>query len=679
MKNINLFASLEVMKIAEELKRKDVVDWNYVMNAVRMLNAASKYEYVITDGGRPEGEGWEKTPHPKVPNSWRRVRKPGNNKPAPETTPESKPSRNFPKASYSQIPEDVRDSMENTMIMADNPDLEDIKNYMYNLSTGKSISSAVDDLMNTNYLDTSGADQIHAFGDDSYGKSAPARKYLSNLACQVMNTKPDGYCINETNELTPDELVQGEQFVRANQLAAYMAGLVDKDGYITAYRGTNNQYKDGKYNGTNCESWTVNPLKSFYGENQLLKAKIPVERVIGCFAGTGENLYVCDENEITVNTYGLDFQCEQIAEGENYVQKERIVKNEALTAAGNIRDNILNIMKTENPMNNEPETNKKPEPALNPVPQSLPESLEARALMAADEETSSEMLDKLALDDDWWVRANTAGNSNTSANTLDLLADDEQMVVRKTTAKNPHASEESLIKLAQDHYAAVRQNVANNKNSTKKVLQLLLNDKDEKVATAARKNYQEKGFGENQNITSSKKEGKMSDFNSKKLNNLAIRIGAETMYRYDPNHKNRPHEGGYWRETDKGWSRIQKPHSLGTDDLSRRLQNQLDEDSPDMDELDSIYNNPGATDKMKKDIDSFKEKRKKLDLAQSDTISDDDAEWLMGDEDDDVRESLAQNQYTPLSVLQELMNDRSRFVRDFAQETYDGVMESRVD
>ena len=56
----------------------------------------------------------------------------------------------------------------------------------------------------------------------------------------------------------------------------------------------------------------------------------------------------------------------------------------------------------------------------------------------AENSTSPAELEKLAEDDDYYVRSAVAENPNTPASMLDKMADDEERYVRQNVARNPY-------------------------------------------------------------------------------------------------------------------------------------------------------------------------------------------------------------------------------------------------
>lgn len=104
--------------------------------------------------------------------------------------------------------------------------------------------------------------------------------------------------------------------------------------------------------------------------------------------------------------------------------------------------------------------------AFNVIFEELPESEEVQALckLAADKNTSIDILAKLALDKNEIVRYAVSKNNNTPKEILVKLAEDEKKNVRGGVASNPCASAEVLIMLSNDDIA-IRLLVAKHKNT----------------------------------------------------------------------------------------------------------------------------------------------------------------------------------------------------------------------
>ena len=83
------------------------------------------------------------------------------------------------------------------------------------------------------------------------------------------------------------------------------------------------------------------------------------------------------------------------------------------------------------------------------------------------------VLENLASDKDYNVRAAVAFNENTPNRILEKLAEDEEDFVRETVASNENTSNDALEKLADDISWRVRLNVAKNINTSPSILEYL--------------------------------------------------------------------------------------------------------------------------------------------------------------------------------------------------------------
>jgi len=88
--------------------------------------------------------------------------------------------------------------------------------------------------------------------------------------------------------------------------------------------------------------------------------------------------------------------------------------------------------------------------------------------VAIHRNTSPEVLDRLAIDEDWGVRYWVATNPNTPSEALERLANDDDYCVRCGAAKNPNTTPEALERLADDEEWVVRQFTADNPNYKRK-------------------------------------------------------------------------------------------------------------------------------------------------------------------------------------------------------------------
>ncbi|MBR1802630.1 MAG: hypothetical protein IJ777_01475 [Clostridia bacterium] len=74
----------------------------------------------------------------------------------------------------------------------------------------------------------------------------------------------------------------------------------------------------------------------------------------------------------------------------------------------------------------------------------------------ARETTNGEVLEQLAHDVEWLVRAAVANNRHTFSSTLEKLSDDSEWIVRRNVANNANKSLATKKKLAQDENKDVR-------------------------------------------------------------------------------------------------------------------------------------------------------------------------------------------------------------------------------
>ncbi len=108
--------------------------------------------------------------------------------------------------------------------------------------------------------------------------------------------------------------------------------------------------------------------------------------------------------------------------------------------------------------------------------------------LAQNPKTSSEVLMKLANNEDNNIRMSVAKNPNTSVEILEKLANDKDWQIRLIIAKNQKAPKEVLMKLADDKDNAVKESVASNSNTPIKVLEKLADDKDWQIRIIIAKN-----------------------------------------------------------------------------------------------------------------------------------------------------------------------------------------------
>lgn len=627
MKNINRFASLNVMRIAEEILR----DGNspVIKELVSALTAASEYEYVITDGGKPEGEGWEKSPYSDNPNSYRREK--GRYHDAPKRKSELR--EELQSITYDDIPENAKKIM-GKLIDAEKLDDHQLDIYTQDMMRDKSISQFISDDMDYYYLESNEAKLVKNFGDSSYERDSSVRRELSNIACQIMNAPPDDYSIDKTWDVDEETLENARKFILANQKAAYMTGLVDEDGYILAYRGTNGQIDShGNYIGANCESWAVDPLNAF-PEKNFIKAKIPVSRVIGCSLGN-KDLYPCEESEITVNTAGLDLEIENLnANRQNEFYK--IKSKEGNKVAEKIKENLLRLQGQRKENKNGIEDNRTLEQKK--LDDYLKKTKNDKVSVSKDKETPSDILEILSEIQSKEIRLNVAKNQSTSTGTLEKLSDDKDEMIRRNVAGNSNTSEDILRKLSQDESWSVKEMVSQNKNTPSDALEHLSKDENYSIR---------RGVAGNPNVTENILRALSKDHSSE------VRMKVT-------NNQNTPPDvlkilgNDYDNEVRRGVAG--NPHTPPDtlENLSRDHMTKVKME---------VAKNSSATEKaldiLAKDKDFFIRQF----AAGNPNMSGETLEMLAKDEMDGVREAVASNEKTPSNVLDSLAEENSSSIK----------------
>lgn len=118
------------------------------------------------------------------------------------------------------------------------------------------------------------------------------------------------------------------------------------------------------------------------------------------------------------------------------------------------------------------------------MPKESAESREERAVNSA----SPEELEKLAEDEDEYVRSSVAENANTPVSVLEKLAEDEDNLVRETVAGNANTHVSLLEKFAEDENEDVRSSVGWNNNTPVPILEKLAEDESEWVRMMVARN-----------------------------------------------------------------------------------------------------------------------------------------------------------------------------------------------
>jgi chemotaxis family two-component system response regulator Rcp1 len=123
------------------------------------------------------------------------------------------------------------------------------------------------------------------------------------------------------------------------------------------------------------------------------------------------------------------------------------------------------------------------------------EETHVRMVLACNPHTATAVLEKLAADPDYRIRARVAENSETPQGLLSKLASDEHAEVRLGVSENPNAPASLLEKLAKDPDEDVRLGIAGNPRVPSQILTLLAEDENMFVASSANKTLAETARG----------------------------------------------------------------------------------------------------------------------------------------------------------------------------------------
>ena len=111
-----------------------------------------------------------------------------------------------------------------------------------------------------------------------------------------------------------------------------------------------------------------------------------------------------------------------------------------------------------------------------------------RSAVSRNPSTPVEVLMKLADDGDWEMRQEVARNPSIPVDILRKLAEDENWEVRREVARNPRTPAEVFMKLAEDGDKYVKEAVTNNPNTPVEALRKLAGDGDKYVREGVAKN-----------------------------------------------------------------------------------------------------------------------------------------------------------------------------------------------
>lgn len=109
---------------------------------------------------------------------------------------------------------------------------------------------------------------------------------------------------------------------------------------------------------------------------------------------------------------------------------------------------------------------------------------------------------------------------------------------------------------------------------------------------------------------------------AKGLKVIAKAIQADSDYIYDPKHQNRPHGGGDWHKTERGWSRKNIKKNPHKDTSEEEWE----------DPIEKSIKNPNATPEELHDALDFMEVHDSFDsyyrVLQNDNVSSKDVDWV---------------------------------------------------
>ena len=156
----------------------------------------------------------------------------------------------------------------------------------------------------------------------------------------------------------------------------------------------------------------------------------------------------------------------------------------------------------------------------------------------------------------------------------------------------------------------------------------------------------------------------MNKIIAERISALADVIQADSDYVYDPQHQNRPHGGGTWYKTEKGWSTYKNQDMKNTDSGNPEISKVLKDSTSDSwversNAASSKYATPEVLDKLSKDEDfSVRES-----VASNQNTPRETLDRLSQDKNDRVRGKVAKNPQTSIEVLKVLSKDEENDVR----------------
>ena len=258
---------------------------------------------------------------------------------------------------------------------------------------------------------------------------------------------------------------------------------------------------------------------------------------------------------------------------------------------------------------------------------------------AKNPNTSPELLESLATDEDFFVRADVATNPNTSLRVLKSLARDEEALVRSCVASAPKTTIEILEFLAKDETSFVRSHVAENSLTNLDMLGRLVQDEDEDVRAAV-------------------------------ASNPTINVKLLELLAKDDDYRVRRKTAGNSNVNLEILEFLTKDES---EDVRREVANNpnandeilglLVEDEAEYVRV-QIAENPKTSLESLEILSRDEEDYVRARAASNSTITTELLEILANDEEDSVRRSVARNPNTSLDTLEFLADDEEESVRE---------------
>lgn len=148
------------------------------------------------------------------------------------------------------------------------------------------------------------------------GNTSDFRVERMKKRCEEGDPKYKRDCENYSpyDEPTPQDIEAFKKLQQNQQQSLVDLGLVDEDGMVTVYRGMSGLGDQGPvdYKGSAVDSWSMSPRTAWafseaYDSKNMLKAKVPLDRVIlAAASSTEEQFNHSYEFEVTIDSIGLD-------------------------------------------------------------------------------------------------------------------------------------------------------------------------------------------------------------------------------------------------------------------------------------------------------------------------------------------------------------------------------------